>query len=182
MKLRTAALVGIAIALIIVAACGDDDAGSPEATATAPEQLTLEQYFQRFEAVLADLNDQFEVLLAQFPQAFEDPAQTRDFFDASALLTRSGHDQLEDIDPPSDVEELHKEFLDVTESIADALEDFADLLADVESAEELQEALGQPLEEHFGAAGERSDAACLALERFAADNGIAADLDCEEEE
>ena len=182
MKLRTAALVGIAIALIIVAACGDDDAGSPEATATAPEQLTLEQYFQRFEAVLADLNDQFEVLLAQFPQALEDPAQAPEFFEASAAHIRAGLDQLDDINPPVEVVELHNDFLDAGGSMAKASEDFADQLADVEYVQELQEALGQPLEEHFGAAGERSDAACLALERFAADNGIAADLDCEEEE
>lgn len=182
MKLRTAALVGIAIALIIVAACGDDDAGSPEATATAPEQLTLEQYFQRFEAVLADLNDQFEVLLAQFPQALEDPAQAPEFFEASAAHIRAGLDQLDDINPPVEVVELHNDFLDAGGSMAKASEDFADQLADVESVQELQEALEQPLEEQFGAVERRFDAACFALEDVAADNGIAADLDCEEEE
>ena len=164
----------IALAMVLLLALG----ALATACGDAGEELTLEQYFQRLEAVTADGNDKFFALVTQFPQALEDPAQTRDFFAAAGVILRDGVDQLDDIDPPAEVEDPHNEFLDAGEGMADAIEDFADQLADVESAQELQEAL-EPLDAQLAPVERRLDAACLALEGIAADNGIAVDLDCE---
>ena len=156
----------------------DGGSGTEGDEGGSEEQLTLEQYFQRFEAVVADLNDLFAALLTQFPQAFEDPAQAPEFFEASAAHLRGGLDQLDDINPPLEVVELHNDFLDAGRNTAKAIEDFADQLADVESVQELQEAL-EPLDAQLAPVERRFDSACLALEGIAADNGIAVDLDCE---
>ena len=166
-------MVTLAIGLLlafgaIAAGCGDDD-----------EELTIEEYFQRLQALDADVSAQLDAL--EFPEDPEDLANFQAFFEAAAAVIEDGVERLADIDPPGDVEDAHNEFSDAAAAFQDASEDVAGELEDVESASELEEVLTAS-EAEFAPVEERFETACLALEAIATDNGIAVDLDCEEEE
>ena len=155
----------------IAAACGDDG------------ELSLEEYFQQVDQVGDDFDTRTEALEDAFPAAFEEPAATRDLFNAGLPIFSDFVDAIDDIDPPAAVEDEHNEAVAAGQAFEERIEDLVNRLADVESASELED-LFTELEEdpEFTAAEERFEAACLSLQGIADANGIAVDLECEEEE
>ncbi len=174
MARRTAApLIILALLLALgttAAACGGDD-------------LTLEEYFQRMETLDDAANERFEPLVEALDQEFESEADqveaTRAFFNADIPILRDFVDALDDLDPPTEVEDPHEEFVAAGRDQVDAFQDLTGRMTVVESISELEELLDDP---ELDAASDRFDKACFELQEIAADNGIAFDLGCEDEE
>ena len=155
----------------IAAACGGDDG------------LTLEEYFRRIQALSDEFDERFEPLVESLNQEFDSEAEeleaTRDFFNADIVIFRDFVNALDDLDPPAEVKGTHEEFMAANMELVDTLQDVTDRMADVASTSELQELLDDP---ELEAATTRFDNACFSLEDIADANGIAFDLECEDEE
>ncbi len=146
----------------------------------ATKELTLEEYFERIEALSDEADERFEPLVEALDQEFESEADqieaTRVFFNADIPILRDFVDALDDLDPPTEVEEPHEEAVAGGVELVEFLQDFIDRFSDVESTSELEELLDAP---DLEAASGRFDRACLSLQDIADANGIAVDLDCE---
>ena len=164
-------------ALLIALACGGNGDGAPSADDTPAGEtpsgdaggeggnLTLEQYFQRIEA-LDDLAEARLGELSPVPSTIQGRELTEgeqlellsDFLDAQAPIVAAHVAALGDIDAPAAVEDLHIEFV-----VAGA--SYLSFASEADDPGRI-------------AAGERFTAACFALQEFADGNGIAVDLDC----
>ncbi len=172
MRLRLPLLLVIGVLLpalgAIAAACGGGE-------------LSLEEYFQQVDQAGDEFDTRIEGLEDAFPEAFEEPAVTRDFFTAAIPIFRDFIDGLAAIDPPAAVEDEHNEAVAAGEAFEERIEEFVNQLADVETSSELEDFFTEE-DPEFTAAEERFDAACLSLQGIADENGIAVDLECEDEE
>ncbi len=169
-----------ALALLVAAfaaACGDGD------------ELTLEQYFQRIDALGNDLDDELNRLNEEFEETVEE-AKTeeevidafRDFLDPQPGLFEDFVGELQSIAPPSEVEDAHNEMVAIQAEGLGLLEDLNERAQRVESASDVEE-VGAELEEPaFTAIADQTEQACFALEAIADANGIDVDLECELEE
>ncbi len=115
--------------------------GTVAAACDGDDRLTLEEYFERFEAI------------AGFPVSVTD-----------AL------DQLEELNPPSEAEDAHDEFLAAGRELVEVFE-----ISEVEQS-------GEEVEGAQEEAQERFDAACLDLVGVGEANGIAVDVSCDDDD
>lgn len=173
MHTRSLALALIATLLLafgaFAAGCGGEDS------------LTLEQYFQQLEA----LNDTVEEQGAEFADAAnaeldaatseEDIlAVSEDFLTNVQPIFTTFADDLNDLNPPAAVEELHNEFVDVYNEVVVYLEEALNRFGDLDSTADLEGFF----EEIGSNVGERLDETCAALQTIADENEIDIDLDC----
>ena len=167
---------------VAATACGGDGA------------LSLEEYFQRLDAIQNESDARFEALEAEEPDIDDDDVldeeekeALRDSFAAFPTIFREAIDKADDLDPPAEAEEAHDELVAAGEALVESQselqEDFLARLADIESTSELEELFSELFENaEAQAASERFTAACLALQDIANANDIAVDLECEEDE
>lgn len=168
-----------ALALLVAAlatACGDE------------QELTLEEYFQRIDALGDDLDDELDMMNDEFEETARE-AETeeevirgfRDFMDPLPALYEEFVAELETIDPPSEVEDAHNEMVAVQAEGLEMIEDLNERAQGAESASDVEE-VGAELEgPAFTAVSDRSEQACFAMEAIADANGIDVDLECEEQ-
>ena len=164
-------IAALPLGLVIVGACGD-----------STDTLTLEEYFERLDAVLEAGDGELETVVAQFVET-SDAAQTdeeshdafRNYFAGTEVVFQQVISGLEGIDPPSTVKEAHDEY------VAIEVEALGFFTANVEPAERTSSLLGI-LEELQGPAADEIIAlkaeGCLALQAIADDSGIIMDLEC----
>lgn len=165
MTLRTAALAGIAIALV-VAACGGE-----EADLTPDERLELQEYLAGVDALLDVAVEKFNTddpLMSLQPL---DPPETeaeaiRISLGWYAMFWNDFANDLTDLQPPARAEAAHGNWIEVARTIADANE-AALLQPDLESAQSLFEGLegSQVL-------------ACLNMQEIVDNANISVDLNC----
>ncbi len=170
-------LAAVLLALgTIAAACGGGD------------ELTLEEYFQRLKAIDADVDAKFEALFEVFADEGEEDLFSDEenlpllkaLFVGFPVIVRDAVDQVEELNPPSETEDAHEEFLATGREWLEVLEDGADRVEAVESILEIEQ-IEEELEPAAQEAQERFDAACLDLVGVGEANGIVVDVSCEEE-
>ncbi len=157
------------------AACGGGDG----------EQAALERYFQRFERLSQEAYNQFESLQEELDRAFatvesdEELVEAyRDFFDAGQVASADFIEGINDLEPPATIEDAHREATEAGTDILEALRRARDQLAHVSSQAEMDQILDAiDAEPTF----DRFEEACLMLQEIADDNGIAVDLNCDDE-
>ena len=183
MRRRTVLIAILAGALAafgaLAAACGDGDG----------ESLTLEEYFARFEAIDADVDQQVEALFADFPDVSDEEFFSNEenlpllksIFAGFPRILGDALDELDGLDPPSEVEDAHNEFLEAGRGLLAAFESAASDVEDVETIAEAQE-IGESADAEVAPAEQRFDEACLALVDVGAANGLVVDVDCEDDE
>ena len=159
----------------VAAACGNGE-----------EELSLEEYFQKLQTISNDIKEREEGLDAQFETAFDpetSPETTIDIVESvlsqGASASREAFDDVDSLDPPSEVEDAHNEFLREGRGRTELLESLADQAAEVESLSGLEDVFAEFEDPEFETAAVRFDDACRALEQVAADNDIEVDLTCE---
>jgi hypothetical protein len=170
-------IAALPLGLVIVGARGDSADNADSA-----DTLTLEEYFERLDAVLEAGDGEVETLDAQFVET-SDAAQTdeeshdafRNYFAGTEEVFQQVISGLESIEPPPTVKEAHDEYVAIE---VEALDFF---LANIEPAERTSSLL-EILEELQGPAAEeiiaRKAEGCLALQAIADDSGITMDLEC----
>ncbi len=179
MKLCLRLMLPIGVSLLVLgtvaAACDGDD------------RLTLDEYFERFEAIDADFDAKFEALFEDFPdeeeeELFSNEENLRLLKETVAgfpVILADALDQLEELNPPSEAEDAHDELLARGRELVEVYEGGADRVEAVESvseAEQIEEELTPAQRE----AEERFDAACLDLVGVGQANGIHVDVSCED--
>lgn len=155
----------------IAVSCGDSN------------ELTLEEYLRRIEALSDQADERFEPLVEALNQEFDaEPDRleaTREFFRADIPIVRDFLEGVDDLEPPAEVEGPHEETVAAGAEFLEILEDFTDRITGVESTSELEELLDDP---ELEAASGRFEEPCFALQDIADANGIDVDLKCEDEE
>ena len=158
--------------LLFVAACGGNGNG----------ELTLAEYFQRFDAA----GDEFTRRSDELEQTMEAALGARHsqeavigperaFLDGAIEAFSDFRSTVGDIDPPAAVEEAHRETLAALDGFVKAFQDartrgmetHADFHASILENADIHEAV------------ERITESCNKLQAIAADNDIEGDLDCE---
>ena len=154
------------------------------------DALTLDEYFQQFEAIDADVDAQIEAAFADYPEDvsdeefFADDANLpffKDLIAAFPRITRDSLDRVKNLEPPSEVEDAHNDLVAALENLLITFEEAAEVLGAAETMAEAFE-LNAEVEPSIDAATARFDTACLALVVIASTNGIAVDLSCEDGE
>jgi hypothetical protein len=170
--LVTALLLGVST---IAAACGGGE-----------EELSLEEYFQKLQTISNDIKEREEGLDTEFEMAFDpetSPETTIDIVESvlsqGASASKAAFDDVDSLDPPSEVEDAHNEFLREGRARTELLESLADQAAKVESLPGLEDMFAEFDSPDLEVAAVRFDDACRALEQVAADNDIEVDLNCE---
>ena len=158
MNSLTVALASVLLMALItlLGACSNGDG----------DELTVEEYFRRFEAAADDLKQQLDALQDDKPERSVD----------EFLGVIEGFlDQAKAIVAPSELDDAHEEFVSAYEDFLPALEERVRQLGEADSIEEFINVLPE-----HGAAFERFNQACLALQDIAGENHIEVELVCEE--
>jgi hypothetical protein len=169
--IKPLALLIAATALMLAGfglACNDDGSA-----------LTVEEYFEK----VAELDDEMETKSNAIDERLEalgddEFEEARDLFEEQTDVFATFVDELDDLNPPSEVEDAHDDAVSGLRSFAESSRDGVDRLQDVDSFEEA----AQIFEDVDRSGLERLDAACIKLEKVAADNDIETDLGCDAEE
>lgn len=176
MKPRLSGLLiaALPLALVVSASCGGGDGG-----------LTLEEYLQQFDALGEDFLSDVDRLVEDVRQVEED-AETqeekadllRNFWVRISDRYEEVVDNIGGLEPPPEAREAHSEWLAVQREATDfvgGLNDRAQRATSLDEIAELNSEFDAPIATDLS---ERSDAACLALQAIADDNGIDVDLEC----
>ncbi len=176
MKSRLLAFFSFGLALVVLstgAACGGGGGG----------RLSLQEYFQRLDKILADTDARFQALRSQptaGPEATEQDISTRarSFFDGAAAIARDARKSLADLDPPPEAEEAHDQVVNAFGQAAVVFEAFARRVPDVLSASRAEALFDQLFGSIEPPEFRRIDDACKALQALAGANNIDVDLNC----
>lgn len=155
---------------------GDDTSASPE----------LEDYFAEIEAIFEEADAASDELDTAFDEAIdaattveEEVFTLQEFLLESRKTIAGALDDLEDVDPPEEVEDAHNDFVQAGRDLVDVSEQFSEGLQDVETEDDLN-ALNDELGPGGQEAADAADAACFELQDVADAAGIAVDLNCED--
>lgn len=170
------AICGVAVLLACAAfavACSDGGGGA----------LTLEEYFQKLDAIQEGNDATFATQEASAPEPSPDAsgedlaALFRDSVTVSASTLRDAGTAADDLEPPDEVADAHADIVAAINGAADALDSAADAIPDTLTREELDS--GEFFNnEDLNAAFDAITTACNALEAIATANNITVDLAC----
>ncbi len=165
--LRVMLGVGVAIGLAGLATACDEDGGS----------MSMGEYFQEFE----ELGDESDAKSDEINEQSDDIGPGE--FDKLRDLTEDARDVLEDfindvdeLDPPAEVEDAHDRFLDAASGFVDEFDDIIREFFDEDDEDALADGAAALNAVDFSAVG----GACDELQQLANDNGIDVDLGCDE--
>jgi hypothetical protein len=151
------------------------------------EALTLDEYFERLDAVEQKAEDDSNVATEQLDAARNSDSEqelvqgTTTAFETFARSLDEYVKGLEAIKAPDDVRAEHKEAVDATEAYAAIVDDLIDALGRAETSAEVDQALQSTVEgAAFIAADQRFTDSCVALQTAADENDIDVDLNCGE--
>ena len=158
----------------LAAACGGDDSGS-----------SLEEYFEENKRIADEADAGAEALLAELVEESdtdeEQLEQIKTFSIGSLAVYQDSLDSLDEIDPPAQVKDEHKKWVEALRNVEVAYERLVNRMEEAQSSSEAVaefESFGLDLSD----AAERVTEACFDLEDIAQANGIPFDLECELEE
>ena len=172
--LPAAAAAALTLLVALAPACGGGDGGGS----------TLEEYVQEFQRIKDDAESQSDAVEARLDQ---EPASAEDALELFSAAIGSFVDiatgvaqDLNGIEPPSEVSALHDDLVAAWAEGVDALEQ---LQADVEGLESPEDflTLVPQIEEDFGALDDKTEQVCLDLQDVADKNNIDIDLECGDE-
>lgn len=165
--LAATALVGFGA---FASGCNDDGGGT----------LTLEEYFEKVAKLDDEQTRKSDEIDAEIQDLGEDPSpdQVADSFQEQIDLLDGFRADLDDINPPSEVEDAHNE---VVRALDAAGEQFGELVTEFREAESVEAAFGAFDDSDFSEL-EKAMVACRELEQIAADNNIEVDFDCDDDE
>ncbi|MGQ9571823.1 MAG: hypothetical protein ACUVV3_01325 [Dehalococcoidia bacterium] len=168
---RCLLVAAVLVAGPLLGACGGEEEGG---------EITLDQYFQRFEAINTAAGARINTLVEESAGLGADIEITQDYFDEYGIITEEAVHDFKDLHPPAEVRDAHDEFVAALEDMLREWKRLGDRLADVESPSDLEPLLAELDEPPFDTAMERLIDVCPELQRIADENGIDVDLKCAE--
>ena len=150
-------------------------------------ELTLEEYFQRYEALGQEARERAGATQDPTRREFESLQEQLDAYRAfgAALVENAteNENRFGGFSPPPELEDLHNEGMAILRDGTVAAEEFLDQLNSVETQIELL-VLFEPggATSQIVDAGERGSQVCRGLQEIADANSVGVDLECMEEE
>jgi len=149
------------------------------------EELTLQEYFQRVDAIFADADARIEALpdpgttIADPQATLEQKKDTvRDFLTRFVALAADVRDEMAGLQAPPQVQDAHSDFLAFWRDIGQAGDGVLDRLEGVQSESEFDDTSPDFFAADFFAIRQRFPDVCSALQAVADANDIAVDLAC----
>ena len=171
--MRLVRYAAAAVLLALMAACNGGDGG---------DSLTIEQYFAELERIGNDAQariDEIDLPELDADASFEESRDAlADFFAASTEVSGDAIGEVQNLEPPAEVEDEHDRYVESLGEIPEISSDLEQRIRDAETEEEYEEVVGN--ENPLGAVGDEVTAACDALQQIADDNEIEVDLGCAE--
>ncbi len=170
-------LVGLlAVATLLLALACEGGGGGPSSP--------LEEYFQALDAAVDESAERSDEAVTRIDETVAVASTDDEFVEAlrgfyQALATGSDDDvsDLESIDAPAGVKEVHNRLLDAMKRKAMVFRDFLDAIADAQSVDEIDASFAE-----FDAMGTEADEsigdACSDLNDIADENDIDVELNC----
>lgn len=176
-------LVGLLLVVGMLLGVAASDCGGGGDGSSGDDELSLEQYFEEVASIVEGLEERTSTLDQPLEPEFDSEAEqieaSRDAFATVLPVFQDFVDELDDLNPPAEVEDAHGELVAGFADLAGGVEDLVDQLEGIESASDFSDLLLAP-DSAFGLAVGKLAGACLQLETIADDNGIdAAVLECE---
>lgn len=148
------------------------------------QAMSLEEYMKRLEAISTEASERAEVLTEQLGEG-ETKASTEqevfdanlDFWDGFLPLLSGRADDLSELNPPSQAQEFHNDFVEAISDMAAANSQLVDELEDAGTLAELEE-LRERFDDDTAEVLDRADDACRELQNLADENDIGVDLGC----
>lgn len=171
-----ALIVALLLAFGVIAVACDGSSGG------GGEPLTLDEYFEQMEAIIASADETFAQIETESEQKFEEAQSEEealgvlgDFFTALVPVLEEFSSDFRDLGPPAEVEDARNEMLEAFDDFLTSAASVIDGIEGVESEDDFDALLE---DSGFNAADDRLDAACLVLQEIADENSIDVDLDC----
>jgi ABC-type transporter Mla subunit MlaD len=188
MKLSLWIPLGLVSVLIIAfgaIACGDDDEKKTDTAtggATRGAALSAEAYIGEVNEIQDGVTNAADAVGARSEQAFGDPARARSALTAAADVGESAKTSLEALDPPSDATAIHEELIAAGEELVAAVQSYSDRLTGAEVGPEFDKITeeAEAPDSDLSKAIERMGEACRAVQAYADENNVQADLSCPE--
>ena len=148
--------------------------------------ISLQEYFSQMEQIAQGHKKKADALEKsadeEMANATDEAAQValiQAFFADNLDLAESSLTGIQEVSPPSEVEEQHQAFLDAFESMVAAFQEASTSIEDASTGADVSaviEEMGPQMEEISG----EFDTACTNLQKIADENDIQANLDCGE--
>jgi hypothetical protein len=168
--MRVVAVAGalLSLAVVVAVSCGGDG-------------VTLEEYFEELQAITDDaaerdeaLDEEFDALGAAASEAAA-LAELQELFRRLADIFGDSLSAVRAVEAPTEVADLHEEFISGLAEVAAAVDRFAGLIGDAESEAEVDGVIDSF---QFDEPAARFERACIRMEGVAQANGIEVDLEC----
>ncbi len=166
-------IAGLAVALVaLAAACGGGGG----------KELTLQEYFQRLDAIAKDADARFQA--GPFTTIGDETATLQTRIDAlrkalpeAISINKDAQSKLEELKPPAQAQANHDELVAALKAEIKAFEDSIGPAKDVKSESDFNDFFS---DNKVDVAAQRFTDACNAAQKMATDNNISVDLKCAE--
>jgi hypothetical protein len=153
---------------LLIVACGGSDS------------MSLEEYLTEFARIGEETEDAVDAVptpdVGSDPSVEEGKDALTDYFDEIRDVTDGARDEIEDLEPPSEAEDEHENFLEEIDELLDAINAYAERIADADTVEEFQAATSDTSD-----LDATNFSACDDLQQLADENDIDVDLQCDED-
>lgn len=146
--------------------------------------ISLQEYYSQMSDIAQTQKKQTDDLQAtseeEITAATDEATQVQliqKFFEDNLAVAKTALTQVQDISPPSEVEEAHEKFLQAFEDLVAALDDASASIESASTGAEISTVITDVGPKIEGASA-KFDAACADLETVATDNSVKAGLDC----
>jgi hypothetical protein len=165
-------VLAIVAGSLVLAACGG---GGDE------EGLSLEEYFQQFDAIEEGMKVSTTALDEQAVATIgEDVQATQDYVAGYHDIVEKGLNDVKALEAPSEAKDAQDEFVASLANMISLWDGLSDRLANIQTSEELQTLLVEIQgETEWLEASQKFTDACNALQAIADEKSIAVTLDCE---
>jgi chemotaxis regulatin CheY-phosphate phosphatase CheZ len=172
---RTCLAAGIAVAALVTFACTGG--------ANGDDTLTLAEYFAELERISHEAEsrlDRADVSDVENPSVDEARNLWVGALKEAAATFDDTVDELEDLNPPGEVEDEHDEFTGDLRRLSPEFERWIARVEDIETFQELI-IVADEIDDFFAGVPEqdRFTESCNALQRIADENDVSVDLECE---
>jgi hypothetical protein len=170
-------LIRIAVVGCIIVAAGAATWGCND---KKDKELTLEEYFQKVDAIDNDSTARTDAVFADLGDDSE-MQEFQDAFKAAAPILADAARDFDDLNPPDEAKNEHDAMAAALNNFADKMGDIADAVDDIDAStpDELFAAID---EQGFTDANNAFTEKCLALQELATDKGIDVEIDCGDDE
>ena len=191
MKLRTLQFVLVAVLVILLGSLALACGGSDDDNGNGGETVALDTYFERVKGIMDGASESSDDIESEMGDRIDAATDIEDILDRLAQglekfqrLAERVRDDLNDISPPSEVEDQHREFTALYSTTVSALGELVAEVNDIDSDADDEVILeqvtdfGTRVETAFSSLGTQGDLSCFELQGIADENEIDIDLEC----